>query len=666
VRGGEDRDAVRDGGTDVAGGAGSTDGGGREPRATAPAGGAGDGPGALATPDRVCYALFSRHADRPRHRRDRRNYRGADLRTGFDVLLARTYGLSWLVAAIAVVAATGVGYAVVAPALAAGLGRIAGTIPLLGGLPAIPRPALAVGTGLLAGGIAKRGSIRALGTYLRWRASARRTNIEGTLPGAVRYLHVLASGSDAPRSMLRRVAATDAYGETAVAFRRVLNTAALAGSLADGIRRVARDTPSRDLLAPFLLKFREHADQGERELATYLRMESRMLGHRQDRARDRAEGFLELLAEVFMVLLVLPALLVIVLTVMATIAPGLSSQVTTPLGTTSTRGIVVYASAAFVVGTGAGASVVVEGLRPPGQAVVYERPAGVLATVASAARNPASAAVALLVPAAVLAGVLAALGVGVTGVVLAGYAAYAIPVGVVAVRRARRDDAKDRELKDFVHAVSGHVNLGRPFSEAVELVAQDVDLGPLDEDVADLALNLRLTTRESGDETRDLRAAALDRFVDRVGTPLAEQTVGLVAGALDAGSDAGTVFDTLQTEVGRLYHEKRALRSNMLVYVAVGWTTALLVIGITVAVGMRVFDGFSQLAALSESTGYVLGASTLDLDRARFRLYVVTQATMLGSGWFAGTASRGRYEALLHSGVLVVVCHLVFAGVGMI
>ena len=39
---------------------------------------------------------------------------------------------------------------------------------------------------------------------------------------------------------------------------------------------------------------------------------------------------------------------------------------------------------------------------------------------------------------------------------------------------------------------------------------------------------------------------------------------------------------------------------------------------------------------------------------------------MLACGWFAGTASRGRYEALLHSAALVVVCYAVFAGAGMI
>jgi len=39
---------------------------------------------------------------------------------------------------------------------------------------------------------------------------------------------------------------------------------------------------------------------------------------------------------------------------------------------------------------------------------------------------------------------------------------------------------------------------------------------------------------------------------------------------------------------------------------------------------------------------------------------------MLSCGWFAGYASRGRYEALLHSGALVGIAYFVFAGVGMV
>ncbi|WP_410765560.1 type II secretion system F family protein [Haloferax sp. DFSO60] len=617
--------------------------------------------------DRALYALFARHADADRHDRNRRRYRGTDLRVSFDLFLARAYGAAWGTALFVAVPTILVALAVADGSIDAALDLLRAVVPLFERvqIPVVPRLPIALSLAAIVGWGARGATLTLAGRYLGWRASTRRENIERTLPGAVRYLHVLSSGSDGPREMLRRVAETDAYGESAVAFRSVLNTASLTGNVNEGLRRVARDTPSEGMLAPFLLKFREHAGQGEDALRNYLRMESRMLGHQQARARDRAAGFLELLAELFIVLLVLPSLLVIVLTVMSVIAPGLSAPVVTPLGPTTVRGVVVYASAVFIVGVGLGASILIADLRPPDQSIDYARPARALEVLATATTNPASAAVVFIAPALVVAGGAALAGADAVGVALAGYVFYAIPVGGIGIKRARLDDAKDRELKDFVHAVSGHVSLGRPFAGAVEHVAKDVDLGPLNGDVADLALNLRLTAPSAGTDV-NLRTAALERFVGQVGTPMAEQTIGLVVGALDGGSDTGTVFDTLQTEIGRLYHEKRALRSNLLVYVAVGWTTALLVIGITVAVNVHVFDGFAQLSSLSSTGSFAIDSRAVDLTRDRYRMYVVTQATMLASGWFSGTASRGRYEALLHSAILVVVCYLVYAGVGLV
>jgi Flp pilus assembly protein TadB len=640
-------------------------------------------------PDRTLYALFARHADGDRHARDRRRYRATDLQTSFTVYLARVYGLSWLAFACLLAPTFAVAVAVPPATLAAVADFLQAGVPGLDavGVPQVPRPAAAAGVALVVATLGKHAVVRLGGLYLRWRASARRSDIERTLPGAVRYLHALSSGSDDRRTMLRKVADTDAYGETSVAFRKALNTAALTGSVDDGLRRVARDTPSQDALAPFLLKFREHADQGADALANYLRMESRMLGHRQRREREQAQGFLELLAEMFVVLLVLPALLVIVVTVMSVLAPGLSAPVETPLGSPSVRAVVVYGSALFVLVVGLSAALLVDSLRPPDAAVSYERPADPTDLFVETLWNPAATAVVLVVPALVVAGGFAVAGYHPVNVALLGYVAYALPVGLVALRRARRDDAKDREIKDFVHAVSGHVSLGRPFPEAVELVARDVDLGPLDDDVADLAFNLGLTSGpadtataaeltagaaeadDGGDAvTADQRSAALDRFVGRVGTPLAEQTMGLVTGALDAGSDTGTVFETLQTEIGRLHEQTAAFRSNMTVYVAVGWTTALLVVGIVTAVNLTVLDSFAQLSTLSATggSGFALAPDAVQPSRDRFRFYVVTQATMLASGWFAGTANRGWYEALLHSGLLVSVCYVVFAGAGMI
>jgi len=475
--------------------------------------------------------------------------------------------------------------------------------------------------------------------------------------------------------MVAKAAAADAYGATATSLRKALNAARLAGSLDEGLRRVARDTPSRELLAPFLLKFRKHAATGDAALAEYLRTERRMLAHRQDRARKRARRFLELLTELFVVVLVLPALLVIAATALTVVVPELLPPVDTPVGVVPTRAVVLYGAVCFLVVIGLLGAVAVGTLRPPNQRASYDLPATPRAVVASAGRNPASAAVVCAPPAALLAVALAFAGYTLVNVGLLSYAAFAVPVGAVAGRRTRIDDAKDRELADFVHAVSGHVAQGRPFPAAVEAVARDADLGVLDDDVADLAFALRSTTA-TGDATRaeqaaattgsvDVRAAAIDRFVERVGTPLAEGTLGLVTDALDAGSDADAVFETLRIEVGRLYSEQRALRSSMHPYVAVGWAAAALVAGVVAVVNTQVIDT-ARLAALAGATDLVAEPETVLPELERFRLYVVTQATMLASGWFAGTASRGRYQALFHSGLLVALCYAVFTAGGLL
>lgn len=610
--------------------------------------------------DRGLYALFSRHADAMRHDSDRRYYRGTNVRASFGVYLSRVYALSWIVFLVVFGLTCAV---VLSVSSGTTTGHLVGVVPGGERFAGTSRMYIAWACASVTGAISKRLAVRAGGYYLRWSAQARETDIRHTLPGAVRYIRVLSTGSDDRRAMLRKVAANrDAYGETSVGFRKALNKAALTGSLNQGLRIVARDTPSRDMLAPFMLKFREHADQGDDELTSYLRMESRMLSHQQARTRDRAESFLELLAELFIVLLVLPALLVIVVTVLSVLSPSLGAPIDSPVGTITLQQILVYGSAGFVLCTGAVAASLVSRVRPHDHAELrYERPRGVFRTLASAGHNPASALV-VLVPIAVCTCVsLYWAGFEPVNAVVLSYSTAALPVGLVSVRRARIDEAKDREIKDFVHAVSGHVRLGRPLPEAVERVASEIDLGALNDDVTTLAFNANLTTRDG-----DLRSDALDQFVERVGTPLAEQTIGLVTGALDAGGDAEDVFETLQTEVARLHHEKKALRNAMIVYVTVGWTTALLVVGIMVAVDSYVIDGFAQLSAVSEpASGIALGTADIQPEREQFRFYVVTQATMLACGWFAGVASRGKYEALLHSGALVLIAYLVFTGVGM-
>ncbi|CCQ35566.1 type IV pilus biogenesis complex membrane subunit [Natronomonas moolapensis 8.8.11] len=605
--------------------------------------------------DRGLYALFSRHADRPRHDVDRDRYRGAALSVGFDMYLSRVYGLSWLVGVFAFGTVLFVGSAP-SVSVAETAGRIATVV-----LPEAVSPApgsFLILLGLAFGLFAKRLTVTAGGTYLRWRASARRASIERSLPGAARYLRALADGSESRHEMVRTVAEQDAYGEASTSFERVLETAALTGSLDTGLRRIARETPSRGMLSPFLLRFREHAGGGAESLQGYLRRESRMLSHQRSRARQRAGEYTDLLAELFLFVLVLPALLVVVATITAALTVGPSGATPLP-GSPTVEGLLVYGGSAFVIVAGGATAFLVAELRPPDHARTYERPTGI-ATVTTAATNPASAAFVFAFPAAVVAWLLWLSGEPTTDAVLLGYSAYGFPVGAVAVKRERLDDAKDREIREFVHAVAGHVGLGNPLGTAVRRAADGVDVRVLRADIDDLVFRLSLT---AAPDAGDARRAALDRFLDRVGTPLAEQTVGLVTGAIDVGSDAETTFETLQAEIGSLYHQRKQLRSAMLVYVVIGWTTAVLLLAVVLAVDVFLLEWFVRVG---EQTGTGAAIDRDVVDASGWRFYLVTQATMLACGWFVGVASRGRYEALFHSAALVMICYISFAGAGVV
>lgn len=117
--------------------------------------------------------------------------------------------------------------------------------------------------GLIAGTAAKWTTIRSADRALAARARRQRERIERTLPRTVRYMHVVASGTTDLETLIGRVADRKrAFGETARAFARVRSTATVTGSVDDAIGLVARDTPSRETFAPFLLTLRSRAREG--------------------------------------------------------------------------------------------------------------------------------------------------------------------------------------------------------------------------------------------------------------------------------------------------------------------------------------------------------------------------------------------------------------------
>ncbi len=498
-------------------------------------------------------------------------------------------------------------------------------------------------------------------TVLAYLVRRRRAAIERTLPGAVRYLNVIASGTTDPRDLFAAVLEKRRiHGATADSFAAIGRHAELSGSVDVGIRQVARDTPSKEALAPFLRTFRKRYRDGAEPLREFLALESRLLASEDERTHRRESRYLTAVIELFVVLLVLPVLLVLASGAATIVLPDRLPTVALATVPELSR-VLAGAGSLVILALGGVAAFFAYLLRPSGHRWAApspsRRPGRVLR---SSLKNPTNAVVVFGPIAVTVILWLWTQGTTPEHALLTGYLVLAIPVGLVDVRRARNRAAMDRMLPPFVQAVAERVDQGEPFRAAVDRVAEREDFGPLHTHVQNLAYDLSV-----GGYDGPVRKRALERFIRRIGTPLAGRTIGLAVGALDAGADTRSAIATLQTETGRLAHAERARRSRFPVVIGLGWTVALLIVVIVVTVNLMVLDTATAVDS-GPVQGVVVDATFRQSVGERPLFYVLTQASMLASGWFAGVAGRGVYEGLLHSGGLVAITFLVFRGVGLI
>ena len=606
----------------------------------------------LAIFDAIAFRLFGRHCRSDSHETARNRYRALPSDIPFETYLIRLYALTWVIALpVAIGAALGIAsllkrYGTSGP----------GTLGVLGRT--WPRIFLALLGGILVGIVVKYLLRRVATAGLGYLTARRRNRVEQTLPGVVRYLHVAATGSTDPQKLFERIALRpEIHGATAERFAAICKHQSLTGSMETAIRCGARDTPARDTLAPFLLSFLERYREGDTALEEFLAEESRLQAVEDERRHQRDSATLRTVVGLFVLLLAGPLIAGVVLAGATIALPGFELGPSLPALPTI-DGIVTGIAGLAILLLGGGASLLAVLLRPRGHRWAAPMPSqSPRKVLASSLSDPKSAAVVFgpLGLCALAWGLLS--GIDLETTLVAGYAILAIPVGLVDLRRARRRSRLDRSLPAFVHDLSEQLDSGRPLREAVTDVAQRETYGPLDEPVRKLAADLQLIHGPEGGRKR-----ALERFVGRIGTPFAGRTVGLAIGAIEAGADAKSAITHLQTETGRLDHADRARRTRFSVLLLVGWTVAMLIFAIVIAVNLMVLDVAAPSGPVAGVTVETAGGPT----RERPLFYVLTQATMLASGWFAGLTGRGVYEALLHSGILLGLTWAGFAAVGLL
>lgn len=607
--------------------------------------------------ERLARHASSRIGSTDRYRSERRQFRALALDVDFETVFVAVTILSWSHFALAAVGTFLMLDGMVgdlATVIPSGILQVGSDGRLGVSLLILVVALLAGGTALVLTRVAARGVLE----YLLRR---RRLQIERTLPGAVRYLHVIASGSVDPRRLFESVVAkSQIHGATAESFERILRIAAVTGSVETGIRHVARDTPSKETLAPFLLTFLEKTREGPDATRDFLRIESRLLARGDERQYHQESRYMRTVLELFVLLLVVPVVLILVAVGIPLLRPNMLPTVPLAELPELTSLLAGIGSLAVIVLGGAAAGFAYL-LRPSGHRWAAPPPAShPLDIIRGGLTNPTNT---LVLAGPVVVGFVALAMVRGTPpetALVIGYVLLALPVGLVDVGRSRRRAEMDRRLPEFVHAVAGRLDAGMPFRRAVERVARTRDFGSLNPHVADLAFDLEMRAHDGA-----VRKRALERFIGRVGTSLAGRTIGLAVGALEAGADMRAAFATLQTETGRLAHAEAARRSRFPVVIAVGWTVALLIVAIIVTVNLMVLDSASPVAP-GPVQGVVVDPSLGVVGSDRPLFYLLTQSTMLASGWFAGVAGRGLYEGLLHSGALVAVTHLVFTVSGLV
>ncbi|MFB6153162.1 MAG: hypothetical protein ABEJ27_02815 [Halodesulfurarchaeum sp.] len=609
--------------------------------------------------DALLHRLFARYADAERHVGDRDLYAASQMAIPFRTAVAFVYGCAWFVLVVSTI-----GTYLGMPAMGTGaLDSVERLVPEQTGIPAT---VLASGFKMLialtVGVLGSTAIIYMARWGLAFRVRRRRIRIERTLPGAVRYMRVLSTGTSDPASLLQGVVdRVDIHGETGRNFERVLATAAVTGDLDSSIRRVARQSASPDKLAPFLRTFLERSREGPEELRQFLERESRMLARRDERDVERESGNLTFVFGIFLTVLVLPTIVIVGLAAASVFFPSVDSPGVIPFRSVQFQRTVSTVGGVLILALGLLATLVVAGIRPSTHRwASSQRNRGLRDVLRGASKNPPDALLVTLPGGILLSLLLFRWGVGPPSALLLGYVAVGLFVGLVDRRRAKIHAARDSRLPGFVHAVSDRLDRGVPLATAVRQVSEERDFGVLQAAVADLSFALQV-----GTERRPLRKTALERFVDRVGTPLAGRTIGLATGALSAGSDTATAFAAMESETGRLAHAARARRARLPIIITGGWTAALFVIGVVVVMNLLA-TGTTAPTGPGPTDGVVMDLALSPLNNDRPRFYLIAQAAMLGSGWFAGVAGRGIYEGLLHSSGLVLVTFVAFHGAGLL
>lgn len=222
-----------------------------------------------------------------------------------------------------------------------------------------------------------------------------------------------------------------------------------------------------------------------------------------------------------------------------------------------------------------------------------------------------------------------------------------IPLAILDLKDSTRMRNLNITLPNFFRDVAGMNESGMTLPNAIHVVA-DGEYGTLTQYIkkldAEMSWNIPFVD-------------AIYQFGERIGTPLAQRSVDLIAKASRAGGDVSEVLRAAANDSYEFVNLETERRNNMLIYVIIVLVSYLVFLFVIAIMTGTFLDTMAQAgAAVSETGGSGSGfGAAIDMDFYR-RLFLHASVIQgFFSGLVAGQMGEGRAVAGLKYSVVMVI-----------
>lgn len=227
-----------------------------------------------------------------------------------------------------------------------------------------------------------------------------------------------------------------------------------------------------------------------------------------------------------------------------------------------------------------------------------------------------------------------------------------VPLALLDFKEGRREKSLEEALPNFFRDVAGMNDSGMTLPNAIHIVAEG-EYGMLTPYIRKLDVDMSWNVPF---------VEAITGFGKRIGTPLAERSVDLIAKASTAGGDVSEVLRAAARDSYEFINLKKERASNMLIYeviIVAAFFVFLFVIAILESTFLSTMAEAGAQAAASGAGSQFIGDVDMDLYKRLFS----HSAMIMGffSGLVAGQMGEGRATAgLKFSAVMLFIAWLLF------